>query len=38
VDAVIDAVREKFGTAAITRAVLLGRMRDEEWSVPLLRD
>jgi DNA polymerase-4 len=38
VDAAIDEVRNRFGTAAITRAVLLGRRHDEEWSVPLLRD
>ena len=38
VDAVIDRVRDRFGNAAITRAVLLGRTPEEEWSVPLLRD
>jgi DNA polymerase-4 len=38
VDAAIDAVRNRFGNAAITRAVLLRRQREEEWSVPLLRD
>src|SRR4051794_29346932 len=35
-DAAVDDVRERFGTAAVTRAVLLGR--DEGWSVPLLPD
>jgi DNA polymerase IV len=35
-DAALDAVRERFGTAAITRAVLLGR--DQGLSVPLLPD
>jgi DNA polymerase IV len=35
-DATIDAVRERFGTDAITRAVLLGRDRGLE--VPLLPD
>src|SRR5215471_5042110 len=38
VDAVIDRVRDRFGNAAITRAVLLGRTPEEEWSIPLLRD
>jgi DNA polymerase-4 len=36
VDAVIDDIRERFGTDAITRAVLLGR--DQGFSVPLLPD
>ena len=36
VDAVIDQVRDRFGAAAITRAVLLGR--DQGWSMPLLPD
>jgi DNA polymerase-4 len=35
-DAALDAVRERFGTAAITRAVLLGR--DQGLTVPLLPD
>ncbi len=35
-DATIDDVRDKFGSAAITRAVLLGR--DQGISVPLLPD
>jgi DNA polymerase IV len=35
-DAVIDEVRDRFGSAAITRAVLLGR--DQGISVPLLPD
>jgi DNA polymerase-4 len=35
-DAALDAVRERFGTKAITRGVLLGR--DEGWSPPLLPD
>jgi len=35
-DAAVDDVRERFGTAAITRAVLIGR--DEDPSVPLLPD
>jgi DNA polymerase-4 len=35
-DAALDEVRERFGTAAITRAVLLGR--DQGQSVPLLPD
>jgi len=36
IDATIDVVRERFGTEAITRAVLLGR--DQGLSVPLLPD
>ena len=32
----LDGVRERFGSAAVTRAVLLGR--DEGMSVPLLPD
>jgi DNA polymerase IV len=36
IDAVIDDVRDRFGSAAITRAVLLGR--DQGLSVPLLPD
>jgi DNA polymerase-4 len=36
IDATIDTVRERFGTDAITRAVLLGR--DQGLSVPLLPD
>lgn len=35
-DAALDMVRERFGTNAVTRAVLLGR--DEGWSPPLLPD
>ena len=36
VDDALDGVRERFGSAAITRAVLLGR--DQGQSVPLLPD
>jgi DNA polymerase IV len=36
VDDALDGVRERFGSAAITRAVLLGR--DQGRSVPLLPD
>jgi DNA polymerase-4 len=36
VDAAVDQVRNKFGSSAITRAILLGR--DEGLSVPLLPD
>jgi len=35
-DAAVDAIRDRFGSAAITRAVLLGR--DPGWSMPLLPD
>jgi DNA polymerase-4 len=35
-DAVLDKVRDRFGSTAITRAVLLGR--DHGLSVPLLPD
>ncbi|HEY4378215.1 MAG TPA: DNA polymerase IV, partial [Acidimicrobiales bacterium] len=35
-DAALDDVRERFGSSAVTRAVLLGR--DPGLSVPLLRD
>ncbi len=35
-DAALDEVRERFGTAAVTRAVLLGR--DQGVSMPLLPD
>jgi DNA polymerase-4 len=35
-DAAIDTVRDRFGSSAITRAVLLGR--DEGLSMPLLPD
>ena len=35
-DAALDEVRDRFGTAAITRAVLLGR--DPGFTVPLLPD
>jgi DNA polymerase IV len=35
-DATLDSVRDRFGSTAITRAVLLGR--DQGVSVPLLPD
>lgn len=35
-DAAVDDVRERFGSAAVTRAVQLGR--DQGWSVPMLPD
>jgi DNA polymerase-4 len=35
-DEALDGVRERFGSAAVTRAVLLGR--DQALSVPLLPD
>jgi DNA polymerase-4 len=35
-DETIDSVRDRFGTTAITRAVLLGR--DQGLAVPLLPD
>ncbi len=35
-DAAVDAVRDRFGGAAITRAVLLGH--DAGWSMPMLPD
>jgi DNA polymerase-4 len=35
-DAALDGVRDRFGSAAVTRAVLLGR--DQGPSVPLLPD
>jgi len=35
-DAALDAVRDRFGSAAITRAAALGR--DQGWTVPLLPD
>ena len=35
-DATLDSVRDRFGTTAITRAVLLGR--DQGLAVPLLPD
>jgi DNA polymerase-4 len=35
-DAIVDDVRERFGSEAITRAVLLGR--DERPAMPLLPD
>ena len=35
-DAALDGVRERFGSAAVTRAALLGR--DDGLSVPLLPD
>jgi DNA polymerase-4 len=35
-DAVVDEVRERFGSRAITRAVLLGR--DTGYTMPLLPD
>jgi DNA polymerase-4 len=36
VDAAVDAIRDRYGSAAITRAVLLGR--DPGFSMPLLPD
>jgi DNA polymerase-4 len=36
IDATLDEVRNRFGSASITRAVLLGR--DQGISVPLLPD
>jgi DNA polymerase IV len=35
-DTALDSVRDRFGSSAITRAVLLGK--DQGWSVPLLPD
>jgi DNA polymerase-4 len=35
-DAVLDDIHDRFGTAAVTRAVLLGR--DQGLAVPLLPD
>ena len=35
-DAVLDTVRERFGSSAVTRAVLLGR--DQGLSMPMLPD
>jgi DNA polymerase-4 len=35
-DAALDEVRDRFGSAAITRGLLLGR--DEGWTMPLLPD
>jgi DNA polymerase-4 len=35
-DTALDAVRERYGTKAITRAVLLGR--PDGWTPPLLPD
>ncbi|MEZ0292143.1 MAG: hypothetical protein ACAH82_06355, partial [Solirubrobacteraceae bacterium] len=35
-DATLDALRDRFGSTAVTRAVLLGR--DQGISVPLLPD
>ena len=35
-DAALDEVRRRFGSTAVTRAVLLGR--DQGWSVPMLPD
>jgi DNA polymerase IV len=35
-DVALDDVRDKYGSAAITRAVLLGR--DQGWTVPMLPD
>jgi DNA polymerase-4 len=35
-DAALDDVRERFGSGAVTRAVLLGR--DEGFSIPMLPD
>ena len=36
IDLAVDGVREKFGTAAITRGVLLGK--DQGMTVPMLPD
>jgi DNA polymerase-4 len=36
VDAAVDTIRDRFGSAAITRALLLGR--DPGFSMPLLPD
>lgn len=36
IDAALDDVRSRFGTTAVTRAVLLGR--DDQSDVPLLPD
>jgi DNA polymerase-4 len=36
IDLAVDGVRERFGTAAITRGVLLGR--GEGMTVPMLPD
>ena len=36
VDAAVDAIRDRYGSAAITRAVLLGR--DPGFSMPMLPD
>ncbi len=35
-DAVLDEVRDRFGSTAVTRAVLVGR--DRGWAMPLLPD
>jgi DNA polymerase-4 len=35
-DAALDDIRARFGNAAVTRAVLLGRTRD--FALPLLPD
>jgi DNA polymerase-4 len=35
-DAALDDVKERFGSAAVTRAVLLGK--DADWTVPMLPD
>ena len=35
-DAAVDEVRERYGSQALIRAVLLGR--DEGWSAPMLPD
>jgi DNA polymerase IV len=35
-DAALDEVRERFGSSAVTRAVLVGR--DQGWSMPMLPD
>ena len=35
-DTALDEVRDRFGTASVTRAVLLGR--DRGWSMPMLPD
>ena len=35
-DATVDTIRDRFGSASLTRAVLLGR--NAGWSMPLLPD
>ena len=36
IDATVDDVRDRFGSSALTRAVLLGR--DPGWTMPMLPD